>query len=123
MTDQDAGLTRDLARRNWVILALLVVVSLLWRSVPITLGVLGGGLVVTLNYHWMGHSLGKLLADPRRAPQRKLWAGLKLLLRLVVVGVAIYLLLVHVQVHPVGLAAGLSVYAVNLMFSTLKRLY
>ena len=123
MTNQDAGLTRDLARRNWVILALLVGVSLLWRSVPITLGVLGGGLVVALNYHWMGHSLGKLLADPRRAPQRKLWAGLNFLLRLVVVGMAIYLLLAHVQVHPVGLAAGLSVYVVNLMFSTVKRLY
>ena len=123
MTDPDAGLSRDLARRNWVILAVMVVVSLFWRSTEVTLGVLGGGVIVALNYHWMGHSLGKLLADPRRAPQRKVWAGLNFLLRLLVMGLAIYVLLAHVKVHPLGLVAGLSVYVVNLKFSALKRFY
>ena len=123
MTDQDAGLSRDLARRNWVILALMVVVSLAWRSAEVTFGVLGGGLVVALNYHWMGNSLAKLLADPRRAPQRKAWAGLNFLLRLMIVAIVIYLLLAHMRVHPAGLAVGLSVYVVNLLYSTLKRLY
>lgn len=121
--DQDAGLVTDLARRNWIILALMVILSLFWRSLPMTLGVLAGGLVVALSYHWMGRSLSKLLADPRRAPQRKLRAGLSHLLRLVVIGVVIYLLLVHAQVHPIGLAAGLSVYVVNLMFTAFRRIY
>jgi len=121
--DQDAGLTTALARRNWVILVLMVTVSLLWRSLPISLGVFTGGLIVALSYHWMGRSLGKLLSDPRRAPQRKLRAGLSHLLRLAVIGVVIYLLLVHAQVHPIGLAVGLSVYVVNLMFTAVTRLY
>jgi len=123
MTDQDAGLAKALARRNWVILVLMVVVSLLWRSTPITLGVLGGGLVIALNYHWMGRSLTRLLADPQRAPRRKVFTGINYLLRLVVMGLAIYLLLVHVKVHPIGLAVGLSLYVVNLMYSTIRRLY
>lgn len=123
MTDQDAGLAKALARRNWLILALMVIASLLWRSASVTLGVLGGGLVIALNYHWMGHSLAKLLADPRRAPQRKVFAGFNYLLRLVLMGIVIYLLLVHVKVHPIGLAAGLSLYVVNLMYSTIRRIY
>lgn len=123
MTDQDAGLAKALARRNWVILALMVVASLLWRSVPITLGVLGGGLVIALNYHWMGRSLTKLLADPQRAPRRKVFTGINYLLRLVVMGLVIYLLLVQVKVHPIGLAVGLSLYVVNLMYSTIRRIY
>lgn len=123
MVDQDAGLTGDLARRNWIILVLMVGVSLLWGSVPVTLGVLSGGVLTACNYHWMGRSLGRLLADPRRAPQRKTRAGFNYLLRLVIIAAAIYLLLVHVKVHPIGLAVGLSVYVVNLIYSTLKRLY
>ncbi len=123
MIDQDAGLVKALIRRNWAILTLMVAVSLLWRSTSVTLGVLGGGLVIALNYHWMGRSLTRLLADPRRARQRKIFAGINYLLRLVVVGLAIYLLLVHVKVHPIGLAAGLSLYIVNLMYSTIRRLY
>lgn len=123
MTDQDAGLSKEMALRNWIILALMVAVSLIWRSAEVTLGVLGGGLVVALNYHWMGYSLARLLADPRRVRQAKVRAGLNLLLRLVVVGMVIYLLLVQVRVHPLGLAAGLSVYIVNLLVATFKRLY
>lgn len=123
MTDQDAGLATALARSNWVILALMVVVSLLWRSPPVTLGVLGGGLVIAINYHWMGRSLTKLLADPQRAPQRKIFTGISYLLRLVVMGLAIYLLLAHVKVHPIGLVVGLSLYVVNLMYSTIRRIY
>jgi hypothetical protein len=123
MTDPDAGLAKALARRNWVILALMVAISLFWRSVPVTLGVLGGGLVIAFNYHWMGRSLTRLLADPRRAPQRKVFTGINYLLRLLVMGLVIYLLLVHVKVHPIGLVAGLSLYVVNLMYSTIRRLY
>lgn len=123
MTDQDAGLAKTLARRNWVILALMVAVSLLWQSIPVTLGVMGGGLVIALNYHWMGRSLTRMLADPQRAPRRKVFTGINYLLRLVVMGLAIYLLLVHVKVHPIGLAVGLSLYVVNLMYSTLRRIY
>lgn len=123
MTDQDAGLATALARRNWVILALMVVVSLLWRSPPVTLGVLGGGLVIAINYHWMGRSLTRLLDDPRRAPQRKIFTGINYLLRLVVMGLAIYLLVAQVKVHPIGLAVGLSLYVVNLIYSTIRRIY
>ncbi|MBW6509815.1 MAG: ATP synthase subunit I [Desulfuromonadales bacterium] len=123
MTDQDAGLETALARRNWGILALMVAVSLFWRSAPVTLGVLGGGLVIALNYHWMGRSLTRLLADPQRAPQRKIFTGINYLLRLVVMGLVIYLLLVQIKVHPIGLAAGLSLYVVNLIYSTIRRIY
>ncbi|MFO7576514.1 MAG: ATP synthase subunit I [Pelovirga sp.] len=123
MTDRDAHLPAEMARRNWIILAVLVLLSLLWRSAPVTLGVLTGGLIVTLNYHWMGHSLRRLLADPRRAPQNKGRAGRSYLFRLLVMGLAIYVLLAHIHIHPLGLIVGLSVYVVNLLLTAAKRLY
>lgn len=123
MTDSDANLPAEMARRNWIILVVLVLLSLIWRSVPVTLGVLTGGLVVTLNYYWMGHSLRSLLADPRRAPQNKGRAGRSYLFRLLIIGLALYVLLAHVHIHPVGLVVGLSVYVVNLLLTAAKRLY
>ncbi|MFN2355718.1 MAG: ATP synthase subunit I [Desulfopila sp.] len=123
MTSRDENLPSELARRNWIILAVLVVISLLWRSLPVTLGVVAGGLVVAVNYHWMGRSLRKLLVDQGQPPQGKFRSGRDFLLRMAVIGLVIYLLLVHTRIHPVGFAAGLSVYVLNLMLTAVKRLY
>lgn len=123
MTDRDKNLPFELARRNWIILAVLITISLLWRSLPVTLGVVAGGLVVAVNYHWMGHSLRRLLVDQGQPPPSKFRSGRDFLLRMAVLGFVIYVLLVHTQVHPVGFAVGLSVYVLNLMITAIKRLY
>ena len=121
MTETDDRLLAEMATRNWFILLVLVLGSLFWQSLPVTLGVLAGGVLVIINYRWLGRSLFKLLSDPHRGAEK----GFKrnYLLRLAFVASAIYLLLVRGNVHPLALAVGLSVIVINLLITTVKRLY
>ena len=104
MSVKDDRLLAEMALRNWLILLVLVLLSLLWRSAPVTLGVLAGGLLVIFNYRSMGKSLTKLLGDPQQAAQK----GFKLnyLFRLAFIACALYLLIVRAKVHPLALVVG-----------------
>lgn len=121
MTSSDDQLLKVFGRTNWLVLAVMVLGSLFWQSQSVTLGVLAGGLLVILNFGWMGRSLLKVISSPQAFSV----GGFKrnYFFRLIVVGSAIYLLLVRGDVHPVALVVGLSVVVVSLMLLTLKRLY
>jgi len=114
-------LLAEMARRNWIILIVLVLLSLFWQSLPVTMGVLAGGVLVIINYRWLGRSLFKLLGNPHLAAEK----GFKrnYLFRLVFIASSIYLLLVRGGVHPLALVVGLSVVVINLIVTTAKRLY
>jgi hypothetical protein len=121
VTQKDDQLLAVMARRNWIILIVLVLLSLFWQSPPVTYGVLAGGLLVIFNYRWLGRSLLKLIDDPQQHSAK----GFKrnYFFRLIVVASAIYLLLVRGGVDPLALVIGLSVVVLNLMITTVKRLY
>ncbi len=121
MTRHDDQLLKQVGRLNWLVLILMVLVSLFWQSLSVTLGVAAGGLLVILNFGWMGHSLFKVISAPQAYSPR----GFKrnYFFRLIVVGSAIYLLLVRGGVEPLALVVGLSVVVVSLLLITLKRLY
>ncbi len=121
MTQEDDQLLEQMARRNWIILIVLVLLSLFWQSPPVTYGVLAGGMLVIINYRWLGRSLLAVLNDPQLDSAK----GFKrnYLFRLVVISSAIYLLLVRGGVHPLALVVGLSVVVLNVMITTVKRLY
>lgn len=121
MNAQDDRLLAEMAMRNWIILIVLVVLSLFWRSFSVTMGVLAGGVLVIINYRWLSRSLLRVLGDPNAASEK----GFKrnYLFRLLFIACAIYLLLVRGGVHPLALVIGLSVVVINLMITTVKRLY
>lgn len=123
MTGSDDRLPAELARRNWIILAVLVLLSLGWRSWPVTAGVAAGGLVVCLNYHFLGRSLTRLLLEQEASARGKWTSARNTLVRLVLTLAVIYVLLVHTAIHPLAFGAGLSVYVLNLLLTTLRRLY
>ncbi len=121
MTNPDDRLLGEIGRLNWVVLGLMVLVSLFWQSRAVTLGVASGGLLVIFNFGWLGRSLFKVISSPQTfSPQ-----GFKrnYFFRLLVVGSAIYLLLVRGDVQPLALVAGLSVVVVSLLLTTIKRFY
>lgn len=119
--DRDEQLLGDIARRNWIILGVLVAASLLWRSPTVTAGVLSGGLVAIIGYRWLFRSLRRMLADPTRRSARSF--QINYLIRLGALAVALFLLVAVARVHPVGLAAGLSVVVINILLTTLKRTF
>ncbi|WP_020674549.1 ATP synthase subunit I [Geopsychrobacter electrodiphilus] len=121
MTNRDDQLLKDIGRLNWFVLVFMVLVSLFWRSAPVTLGVVAGGLLVILNFGWMGRSLMKVISSPQAYSPR----GFKrnYFFRLLFVGSTIFLLLVRGGVDPLALVFGLSVVVISLLLTTLKRLY
>lgn len=120
MTTQDDHLLRDIARRNWAILGLLILLSLFWSSFAISKGVAAGGLLAIFGHHWRERSLRKMLATPNTGSARGFQFGY--IMRLAFFASAIYLLIVKAQVAPLALTAGLSVVILNIYWTAFRRL-
>ena len=120
MNDPDAQLLKELARRNWIIFVILCLVSLAFRSREITLGVVCGGLVAILGYRWLHRSLSQALADPSQRAAKRF--QFQYLFRLAALAAALFLLIAVAKVNPIGLAVGISVVVINLIYTTIKRL-
>ncbi len=118
---EETDLLGELARRNWIILALLLTGSLLLRNPAFSLGVLSGGLVAVAGYRWLHRSLNKMLRQTGGGSTKGFQAGY--VVRLTFLAAALYLLVAIVKVHPVGLVLGLSVVLLNILWTTLKRAF
>ena len=118
--EKDDQLLAVMVRRNWYILAILVLLSLLWRSVAVTQGVFSGGLVAIIAYGWLYRSLVKALANPDSRAARGF--QITYFVRLAALAAAIFLLIAQGGVHPVALSVGLSVVVVNIFWTTFRRM-
>ena len=116
----DEEVPRQIARRNWIVLACFLFVSLIWQSSAVTLGVLSGGGVALLSFHWLQFSLIRMFIQLDAGATRQFKSSF--LLRLSTVTALLYLLVVVVRVNPLALAAGLSVVVVSLVWTEIERL-
>ena len=119
--DQIEQLPAQMARRNWYILALLLIGSLLFRDPALSLGVLVGGLIAIGGFFWLRRSLARLLEQPTGGARFRYQFGY--LVRLAVLAILIVLLVGIVKVHVIGLIIGLSVVMINLFWITLQRAF
>lgn len=119
MTDRDDQLLQTLTRRNWLILAVLLGLSLFWRSAAVSLGVLSGGLVAIVGFLWLRHALVQALAAPNSYSAKRFQFGY--VVRLAALAAALFLLIAVARVNPVGLVVGLSVVVINLFLTLLQR--
>ncbi len=111
---------RTLKLANWTILTLLVVLGYVWQGPQFALGVLVGGLLMVLNFHWLHHNLKGLLAGAAAAPEgqsgpSKAFFAARQFLRFGVALVVLFLLLSQEWVNIFGLVAGLSTTVLTLM--------
>jgi len=121
VTNSDDQLLAVMARRNWYILAILVLISLPWRSLAVTKGVLAGGLLAIIAYGWLYRSLVKTLANPDRSSARGY--QITYFIRLAALGAAIFLLITRGGVNPLALSAGLSVVVINIFWTAFQRTF
>lgn len=111
--DMHDDLIKKLHLKNWVLLLLLGSFSFVFMSLSFSLGVLAGGLIVTVGFHSLQKILERSL-NPLNLGGKALF--IKYYLRLFVMGLLIYILISRHYVSPIGLLVGLSVVALNLMF-------
>jgi hypothetical protein len=121
MATGDDHLIRELACRNWIILCVMLAASLWWRSAPIVLGVLGGGLLVIAGFHSLHRSLVRLLLNRGRRSVIVFFCATPF--RLLAIALVISVLVGPLGVHPLSLVTGLSVVVINLMLTAVMRVW
>jgi len=115
-TEKDP-LQKRLEITNWILLAVLVAGSLFLRSPRFSLGILLGGLISIVNFHWLYRNLLSVFTKHLNRARAALM--LRYYLRLVITAIALYWIISRNLVDVIGLVIGLSVVVLNIVFTTL----
>lgn len=100
-------LYRDLKSLNWFTLLVLSSMSYFLLKPQFTTGVILGGLTAIANFSVFQHTICSAFS-PEGPKKKKISIILKYQLRLLCLGVILYILITKGLVHPVGLALGIS---------------
>ncbi len=118
-TEKDP-LQKRLEIMNWILLAILVVGSLLLHSSRFSLGVLYGGLISTVNFHWLYRNL--LSVFTKHPSQARKAILVRYYIRLAVTGLVLYWIISGNLADVIGLVIGLSVVVLNIILTTVLAL-
>lgn len=105
---------------NWLLLVAAGIIAFSNFSIHVGLGVIAGGLIVTINFHLLAKTLKKALTPPPTTSIKGVLA--KYYIRFTITAIIIYLLMKSHKVDPVGLIVGLSVVVASMMFATVNEL-
>ncbi len=108
---------------NWIVLAVLTLSGWLWGGHEFALGILVGGLLAVLNFHFMAYILNSTLNHQWGSQEEWQTAGrqavsfmtLKYVLRFTVLAVIIFFLVKTGWVNIFGLVVGLSTVVLTLI--------
>jgi hypothetical protein len=114
-TEKDP-LQKRLEITNWILLAVLVAGSLLLRSGRFSLGILLGGLISIINFHWLYRNL--LGVFKKHLNRARAALMLRYYLRLAVTAIALYWIISRNLADVIGLVIGLSVVVMNIVLTT-----
>jgi len=110
-------LLKFIVRANWILLLLAAGAGHFTASPEVTLGVIAGGLIVTINFHLLYRTLKKSLTPPHLASPNVVLV--KYYIRFIISGLIILLLIAGGYVNPLGLIIGLSVVVASILLATL----
>jgi hypothetical protein len=102
---------------NWIVLAVIFILSVFFTPLKFALGILLGGFISILNFHWLGRSLQsvfKNIGGNFKGP-----VMVKYYLRLAITGVVLYFLIAGDTVNIIGLILGLSVVIINIIITVI----
>ena len=103
-------------RANWILFAVASLIAVFAASAEFAGGVVCGGLIVTLNFHFLAKTLKKALTPPHLASPNAVLV--KYYLRFILSGFIIFMLIAAKVVNPIGLLLGLSVVVTSIMCAT-----
>jgi len=105
---------------NWILFCVASIAGLIIASPKFAMGILSGGLIVTINFHLLYRTLKKALAPPHLASHNVILA--KYYARFLISGFVIFILISGHYVHPIGLFIGLSVVVASIILATMLEL-
>ncbi len=102
---------------NWIFLAVLFIPSLFFAPLKFALGVLLGGFICIINFHWLGRSLSGAFQSMGESGNIKTPVMMKFYIRLAITGIILFLLIAGGAVDIIGLIIGLSVVVINIIIT------
>jgi hypothetical protein len=114
--DIQQRIIKFVTRSNWILFGAESITGFVIFSRSVALGILFGGLLVTINFHLLAKTLKKALTPPHLASHNLVLA--KYYLRFLASGFIIFLLIAGHIVHPVGLVIGLSIVVFSIIQAT-----
>ncbi len=110
-------LQKRLEITNWIILVVVLVISLSLGSTHFSLGILCGGLISVINFHWLYHNLLSLLTTQVDKARKAIM--FRYYLRLALTAFVLYWVISDRLVDVIGLVIGLSVVFMNIVLTTI----
>ena len=97
------------------VLLFAAAVSLFWQSWAFSLGVILGGGVALLNFHWLALIGAKIFLE-----QKPLY-GIQVPIKFIAVILAVFLILTYTKVHAVAFLCGTSTLVLGILYEALRR--
>lgn len=110
-------LLKFISRSNLVLLILVSGIGLWATSWDFAMGIIAGGLIVTINFHLLYRTLKRSFTPPRVSSTKVIL--FKYYVRFVISGLIIFFLVSRHVVDPLGLFIGLSVVVVSVILGTI----
>lgn len=115
-TEKDP-LQKKLEITNWIIMGLLLMVSFIFMPYRFTLGMLLGGFISIVNFHWLDRDLRNVFR--RLSEGSSSLVMFKYIIRFAVTAVVLYLIISSDIVDIVGLLVGLSTVVITMVFTAI----
>ena len=113
-------LQRKIEIANWIVLAILFIVSWIFTPFEFYLGVLLGGFISILNFYWMERGLRGIFTNTAGNVKGPVIG--KYYIRLVLTAIVLYFLIANGTVNVIGLLIGLSVVVINIIITVITTL-
>lgn len=108
-------LQKKLEISNWIVLGVFLMASLFLMPVRFSLGVLLGGLISIVNFHWLARDLRSVFH--RLSEGSKSSITLKYFVRFTVTAAVLYFIISADFIDVIGLVIGLSLVMINIVFT------
>jgi hypothetical protein len=110
-------LQKRLEITNWIILAVILVIGLTFGSTRFSLGILCGGLISVVNFHWLYRNLLSVFTKQMERAGKAIL--IRYYLRLALTAFVLYWVISGRLVDVIGLVIGLSVVFMNIVLTTI----
>lgn len=108
---------KNIETGNWVVLGVFLILSFLFLPGRVTLGVLLGGLISIVNFHWLSRDLrGTFL---RHADRAKPFMMARYYIRFIATGIVLFFVITRTPADVFGLLLGLSLVVINVILTVI----
>ena len=106
---------------NWVVLAILILISWFFMSRAFVLGILLGGLISIINFHWLYRDLKRVFRQLTNGSQAAIM--FKYYIRFIITGIVIFFVITRTEASVIGLVIGLSLVVINILLNAFINMF